>query len=62
MVTKGGEGWLYITNSTQQCYFDQCVYDYSFDGGPGEDFVADLAIPTVRPAPGRLSAATWRRR
>jgi mannan endo-1,4-beta-mannosidase len=48
MVTKGGEGWFYITNSTQNCYFDACVYDYSFNGGPGEDFVGDLKIPTVR--------------
>jgi hypothetical protein len=44
MVTAGGEGQFYITDPTQDCYAQLCVNDYSFNGGAGEDFVADLGI------------------
>jgi mannan endo-1,4-beta-mannosidase len=43
MVTTGGEGQMYITNPTESCLSGLCVNDYNYNGGPGTDFIADLA-------------------
>jgi mannan endo-1,4-beta-mannosidase len=38
---------MYITDPSRLCLSQLCVYDYSFNGGAGEDFEADLALPDV---------------
>jgi hypothetical protein len=38
---------MYITDPTEVCLSELCVYDYSFNGGPGTDFVADLTLPDI---------------
>jgi mannan endo-1,4-beta-mannosidase len=59
MVSTGGEGQFYISDPTKTCLSQLCVNDYSFNGGAGEDFVADLDIDDIDFAVYHLYPQYW---